>query len=338
MPNKEGGASPGNDDTAPSPARSCEVAVDSPRRQEASTSREVAFDSTPNACLTEPHSSHKPERRDQVFAHQWPSAPKRVLGQSRLLWCCVVPRKGANAIGVGLGIVVLDTFFAFGVVQPAILWPHLVIVALSVPALFFLTCAVTVDPGILLPAPFNPTLRPETVVVNGRQMTCKVCSTCNITRPPRSSHCIVCDYCVEEFDHHCTVLGSCVAKRTFRFFVGFLFSFTFLMLFTGIYSVIVLCTAQNDVSTLRGRLTIASAAACTLISALACFFALPMSMLYVYLMCLNSTQKEFANGVHGRCEPNRDYHRGYCQNFFTRCFGPLGKSRISAENAELMIQ
>ena len=51
----------------------------------------------------------------------------------------------------------------------------------------------------------------------------KFCETCNIWRPPRSSHCRRCDCCVEVFDHHCPYLNNCIGKRNHRYFIGFLF-------------------------------------------------------------------------------------------------------------------
>lgn len=41
------------------------------------------------------------------------------------------------------------------------------------------------------------------------------CSTCRIYRPPRTSHCSVCDNCVQVMDHHCSFLGNCVGNMNF---------------------------------------------------------------------------------------------------------------------------
>ena len=53
-------------------------------------------------------------------------------------------------------------------------------------------------------------------VVDGVKMRFRWCYTCKIWRPPRCSHCPMCDNCVLEFDHHCPVIGTCIGARNIK--------------------------------------------------------------------------------------------------------------------------
>ena len=54
----------------------------------------------------------------------------------------------------------------------------------------------------------------------------RFCNTCKIVRPPGTSHCRVCDNCVQNYDHHCFYISNCVGKRNHKYFYLFLFSGT----------------------------------------------------------------------------------------------------------------
>ena len=50
------------------------------------------------------------------------------------------------------------------------------------------------------------------------------CHACNMLRPnKRTHHCVECNHCVLDRDHHCFVLGGCVGLKNQVYFIVFLF-------------------------------------------------------------------------------------------------------------------
>ena len=121
---------------------------------------------------------------------------------------------------------------------------------------FFLFKSGLVDSGILLRGNLgdiqmsnkNIRSRPTHLRQLGYIREYKICDTCYIIRPLRSTHCGICDNCIYRFDHHCPWIGTCVGKRNYPYFFFFLSLLNIFQLFTASVSIahIVLKTKDNE--------------------------------------------------------------------------------------------
>lgn len=68
----------------------------------------------------------------------------------------------------------------------------------------------------------NAAPKPIKIRIENGEVKLMWCNACQFHRPPRSVHCDICNYCIEEFDHHCIWLNHCIGRRNYRFFFAFI--------------------------------------------------------------------------------------------------------------------
>ena len=59
----------------------------------------------------------------------------------------------------------------------------------------------------------------------------QLCPICKIIKQSKTKHCIICNKCIENWDHHCYWLNICINKETYNFFIWFIITLFILILF-----------------------------------------------------------------------------------------------------------
>jgi hypothetical protein len=252
--------------------------------------------------------------------------------------CCVTPSDAWHAYVVGFFAVAPTAVFVTSVVSD----PLSIALALSACVLTVATLvlAVTCDPGIVPPADvtgdWHDVNEISRISVNGVSQTATVCTTCRVVRPPKSGHCRFCDTCVEEYDHHCGVLGACVGRRTFRFFALFMHCATALCAIVLVRSIMVAASTDLDAAMRRDALSRWRAVAtigCIVVSLLIGCMVVGPAFGYIAMACRETTTKELHKAaVDRRVQQSieREQRSVGCRACLMRFFGPVRAPGMAA--------
>ena len=116
-----------------------------------------------------------------------------------------------------------------------------------------------------------------------------ICPKCGLPKPERTHHCSTCNLCYFRFDHHCTIIGNCVALNNMKAFMLFLFYSCALLFLSSISLIVSSIILKNiDIS-----FSIMIAIFCCILGvACICF-----GSQYVPMICRNITTLEQIGGI-----------------------------------------
>ncbi|KAL8230493.1 hypothetical protein R6Q57_000271 [Mikania cordata] len=153
------------------------------------------------------------------------------------------------------------------------------------------------------------------IAFNGLTVKVKYCDTCMLYRPPRCSHCSICDNCVDRFDHHCPWVGQCIGLRNYRFYFLFVSSATvlcvYIFAFCWVYAIMI---KNSEDTSIWGALIKTPASIALIIYTFVCvWFVGGLTVFHLYLISTN--QSTYENFRYRYDQTENPYNRGIIENF-----------------------
>lgn len=308
----------------------------------------------PSQCGAPEEERHPPEHQRRKPRRKWQVFPgrNRFFCDGRVM---MARKSGVLPLTLGLILVTTGLFFVF---DCPFLVQHLTVCIPVIGGVLFVFVLITLlqttlsDPGILPRATPDEAAdiekqidesgntshqcppRTREVVINGQMVKLKYCSTCKMFRPPRTTHCRVCDNCVERFDHHCPWVGNCVGKRNYRFFYSFIVSLSFHTAFIfGCVTTHLALRAQGG----KGLVFALQKSPGSAVELVVCFLSVwsivGLSGFHTYLVASNQTTNEDIKGSWsgksgGETVMNPYSYRNICKNCCSILCGPMPPSLI----------
>nr|CAD1829021.1 unnamed protein product [Ananas comosus var. bracteatus] len=157
--------------------------------------------------------------------------------------------------------------------------------------------------------------RTKDVVVNGYTVKVKYCDTCMLYRPPRASHCSICNNCVQKFDHHCPWVGQCIGLRNYRFFYLFISSSTFLCIYVFTLSWLNIIEERKNYNNSLWKSMTGEVLSLVLIvyTFIAVWFVGGLTAFHTYL--ISSNQTTYENFRYRYDKKENPYNKGILSNF-----------------------
>ncbi|XP_044507015.1 probable protein S-acyltransferase 1 [Mangifera indica] len=167
--------------------------------------------------------------------------------------------------------------------------------------------------------------RTRDVKINGMSIKVKFCETCLLYRPPRASHCSICNNCVQKFDHHCPWVGQCIGIRNYPFFICFISFATILCIYVFVFS------WKNILRQEGSLLTVMTEDILSVILIAYCFvtvwFVGGLTVFHIYLMCSNQTTYENFRYRYDR--KGNPFNKGVARNLEEIFFSKIPPSLIN---------